>query len=293
MGRKMTILKLSYYPDITQKQSPADVRNAILVFANSLGEELTSQSNQTIEIETLPVMSVSEQFRDLVSGGHHIALMKPVAYVFAHRRRADILPACVAHRPIDGTVGTSYFAQIYANAKLCISTIEELASLPAGSLRMAYGDRFSTSNFLIPANILQTAGIDPFLFFKSTTFYGGHDFAAEAVYKGDADIGGGHDGVIKILSETQPDAEEILVRLKREFIHSDPVVVDKAALLDGLSYETIQTAITTIAKQPAVHDALDLFWGWVKNLSPTEHSNYRSIEDALERLGLDEYDMLN
>lgn len=289
----MTLLKLSYYPDITQKQPDDAVRDAVIVFSEALAAQLSDDLGQEVAVETLPVMSVTEQYRDILAGGHHIALMKPVAYVFAHRRRAGIRPACVAHRPIDGQVGTSYFAQIYARRDLGITTLEELAQLDPGTLRMAYGDRFSTSNFLIPANILSQADIHPFLFFRSMEFFGGHDFAAEAVYHGQADIGGGHDGVIKILAESQPDAESRLISLGREDIHSDPVVVDADALPSEISFEAIQQAATRIAKTAPVQAALDLFWGWVKDLSPTEHANYASIERALEYLSLSETDMLN
>ena len=136
------------------------------------------------------------------------------------------------------------------------------------------------------------AGVHPFLFFRSAEFFGGHDLAAEAVYRGDADIGGGHDGVIKILSESEPDANVKLISLGREDIHSDPVVVDSDAMPQGIGLQAIQQAATAVAKTPQVQAALDLFWGWVKDLSPTEHANYASIEHALERLSLTEEDML-
>ena len=123
----MALLKLSYYPDITQKQDENDVRNAVIVFGDALGAQLTADLGRDVSVETLPVMSVAEQYRDILAGGHHIALMKPVAYVFAHRNRPAIQPACVAHRPIDGKVGTDYFAQIYARRELGITTLAELA----------------------------------------------------------------------------------------------------------------------------------------------------------------------
>ena len=158
---------------------------------------------------------------------------------------------------------------------------------------MAYGDRFSTSNFLIPANILRRdAGIHPFLYFRQTVFTGGHDRAAEAVFKGDADLGAGHDGAITILAETYPEAREQIIQLGREDIHSDPVVVNTAVLPEPVTLEAIQRACVTIAKTAPVQQALDLFWGWVKDLSPTEHKNYSSIEDALDGLHLSESDLL-
>lgn len=290
----MATLKLTYYPDITQKQTAEDVRGAILVFAESLATELSADLGTKIVVEVAPVQSVIEQYEHILQGESHVALMRPVAYIFAHHRDKRILPACVAHRPIDGKVGTTYFAQLYARRDLGISSLADLARGSAGIHTIAYGDRFSTSNFLIPASMLRLqAEVHPFLYFKRVVFAGGHDFAAEAVYRGDADIGAGHDGVIKILSEEFPDAEKRIVRLAREDIHSDPVVVHSGILPEPVSLQTIQRACTAVAKTEPVKAALDLFWGWAKDLGPTEHANYASIERAIEALHLTEADMLN
>jgi ABC-type phosphate/phosphonate transport system substrate-binding protein len=289
----MTTLTLTYYPDITQKQTAEDVRSAIVVFADSLAAQLSADLGTEIAVEVAPVQSVIEQYEHILRGESHIALMRPVAYVFAHKRDEQILPACVAYRLIDGKVGTTYFAQLYARRDLEISSLADLVRRSAGTLTIAYGDRFSTSNFLIPASTLRLqARIHPFLFFKRVVFTGGHDLAAEAVYQGDADIGAGHDGVIKILSEEFPDAENRIVRLAREDIHSDPVVVHAGILPEPVSLRTIQQACTAVAKTEPVKAALDLFWGWAKDLGPTEHANYASIERAIEALHLTEADML-
>lgn len=288
-----TTLQMTYYPDITQKQPANKVRDAVVVFANSLATELTQELSKDIAVQVAPVMSVPDQFRDILEGRSAIALMKPVAYVFAHLRNSRIVPACVAHRPIDGNVGTSYFAQVYAHRDTGLSSLADLLALGGGRLRMAYGDRFSTSNFLIPAAMLAKAGIHPFLHFVSTTFTGGHDLAAEEVFFGRAEVGAGHDGVIKILAQTHPEAENILVRLSREDIHSDPVVVNTEALPEGVTLAHIQGACERVAKQKLVQSALDLFWGWVKDLSATRHQNYASIENALKLLHLNERDMLS
>ena len=288
----MTTLSLTYYPDITQGTPDSEVRKAIIDFSNALASQLSEDLGTKIEIEVPPVMSVPDQYKDIVSGQSHIGLMKPVAYIFAHEADPRIVPACVAHRPIDGRVGTFYFTQVYARTELGFKTLEDLVAHGPGKLTIAYGDRFSTSNFLIPASLLKENSIHPFLFFKSILFAGGHDKAAEAVYEGKADVGAGHDGVIKILADTQPDATEKLIQLGRENIHSDPVVVHTGILPDPVTLESIQSACEMVAKTEVGKETLDLFWGWVKDLSRTEHGNYASIEKALTRLGLTASDML-
>lgn len=288
----MVQLSLSYYPDITQKQTAEDVHASIVVFAQRLAAQLTRDLGIDVAINVLPVMSVPDQYRAMLDGRTHIGLMKPVAYVFAHEKRPGILPAAVALRPIDGQVGDHYFGQVYTRRRLGLSSIADLAASGAARWRLAYGDRFSTSNFLIPANILATGGVHPFLFFKSIEFYGGHDLAAEAVYEGRADIGCGHDGVIKILAQKYPDAEDMLVQLGHEDIHSDPVVVDTDLLPAPITLAAIERACVAINSDPDVLAALDLFWGWVKGLAPTKHANYASIEHALKRLSLTDIDMV-
>lgn len=285
-------LRLSYYPDITQKQTGEDVRRAVEVYAAALGADLSATFGKAITLDVLPVREVPKQFEEIVAGECEIALMKPVAYVFAHRRNASILPACVAYRPIDGQVGTSYYGQVYARRSLGLSTLADLAKQPAERLRIAYGSRYSTSNFLVPAQLLRASGVHPFLFFRQVTFLGGHDLAAESVYRGDCDIGCGHDGVIKILAQAHPDAEDALVQLGRRDIHSDPVVVHSGILPEALTVAVIQEASARVAKRSDVKAALDLFWGWVKDLGPTKHVNYASIEEALADLCLSEQDML-
>lgn len=288
----MVEISLSYYPDITQKQTSEDVHANVVLFAAKLSERLSHDLQTPIEIKTLPVMSVMGQYKAVLEGRSHLALMKPVAYVFAHRVRKGILPAAVALRPIDGVVGDKYFGQVYARRSLGLTTLEQLAASPAETLRLAYGNRFSTSNFLIPANVLAKAGVHPFMFFRSVEFFGGHDFACEAVYNGDADIGCGHDGVIKILGQTHADAEDRLIQLGREDIHSDPVVVDTDNLPEGVTLDAITSACVAISEDSEVLAALDLFWGWVKGLAPTMHENYGSVESALERLHLTDTDMV-
>lgn len=289
----MAELNLTYYPDITQGQSAEDVRDAVIVFANALSKQLTADLGTEVHVVVKPVLTVPEQYADILAGDSHIALLKPVAYVFAHNVDPDIVPACVALRPIDDVVGDFYYGQIYASRASGLTSFSDLTPERAGTLRIAYGDRFSTSNFLIPAFLLkQEAGIHPFLYFRNVEFTGGHDRAAQAVYEGRADVGAGHDGVIKILSETFPHAPDELHQLGHQNIHSDPVVVHTGVLPAPVTLEAIRQACVKVAETEEVQDSLDLFWGWVKGLAPTSHEGYASIETALNGLGLTATDML-
>ena len=133
----MITLRLTYYPDITQGVPDHDVREAIIAFSNALAERLAGDVDKEIKIDVAPVMTVPEQYNDLLQGTTHIALMKPVAYVFAHMKNSQIVPACVAHRPIDGAVGTYYFSQIYSRSDLGFKTLRDVLDHGPGKLTLA------------------------------------------------------------------------------------------------------------------------------------------------------------
>lgn len=288
----MATLRMTYYPDITQGKSEEEVHSSVQVFATALAEALSASFSSVIKIEVPAALEVPDQFDRTLAGGSELSLMKPVAYVFANWRNPAIVPACVAHRVIDGKEGVEYFGQVYCHRNLGVESLEELASKGGGTLRIAYGSRFSTSNFLIPALVLHDAGIHPFTFFRTVEFMGGHDLAVQAVYDGQADVGAGHDGVIRMLAEKKPDAAENLVTLGRQNIHSDPVVVHTGVLPKPVTLLAIQRAAVLVAKVEPVKKALDLFWGGVKDLSETTHARYAAVEQALARLHLQETDML-
>ncbi|WP_165226245.1 phosphate/phosphite/phosphonate ABC transporter substrate-binding protein [Aquisphaera insulae] len=286
-------LRLSYYPDITQHRTPKEVRDAVETFASALAVELAN----TVEgatIDVLNVVSVREQTAMIADGGCEIGLIKPSAYVYAHRRNPNVLPAAVALRVIDGKPGDRYFAQIYTHTDSGIRTIHDLKNRCTGALAqrptIGFGDPFSTANFLVPAALLLDHGLHPFTRFRMVRYCGGHDGVARAVYSREVDIGAGHDGVIVDLAR-QPgyaDAGQKLARLDRVFIHSDPVAVN----LEPHLREAITRAMLTIAGREEIKQALDIFWGAVVGLGPIRHENYNSVATAIDRLGIPEADIL-
>jgi phosphonate transport system substrate-binding protein len=286
-------LRVSYYPDITQHRTPDEVRDAVVAFSAELERELAVTVPGTT-VEVLPVVSVREQ-RDLIArGGCEIGLIKPSAYVYAHRRNPNVVPAAVALRVIDGQPGDRYFAQLYTHVDTGIKTIDDLKARCTGPLdrrpTLGFGDPFSTANFLVPAARLLEHGLHPFTRFRVVRYCGGHDGVVRAVYAREVDVGAGHDGVIVDLAR-QPghaDALQKLIRLDRVFIHSDPVAVH----VDPLLRDPITRALLAIATREPIKKALDVFWGAVVGLGPTRHENYQSVEDAINRLNIPEGDIL-
>jgi ABC-type phosphate/phosphonate transport system substrate-binding protein len=287
-------LRLTYYPDITQHRRPAEIRQAIVQFASIVSHDLSERTGEWTDIEVLDVVSTQDQTAMIADGGCEIALIRPSAYIYAHRRNPAVVPAAVALRSIDGQVGDSYFAQIYTHLSTGIQTMADLKQRCCGPLdqrpSLGFGDPFSTANFLVPAWLLVSKGLHPLTRFRRVEFLGGHDRVAEAVYRGGVDIGAGHDGAIVDLARQSgfADAETVMHRLARVIIHSDPIAV---CVPDDLRAALTASLIETSARDDS-REHLDVFWGAVKGLGPTRHENYASIEQAIDDLRISEADVL-
>jgi ABC-type phosphate/phosphonate transport system substrate-binding protein len=291
----MADLRLTYYPDITQHRTPEAVRESVESFARAVGTKLSELMGTMHRIVVLDVVSVARQTEMIAEGLCEIGLIKPSAYVYAHRRNPRVLPAAVALRMINGKVGDMYYAQIYADRRTGIETIADLRDRCRGPREqrpsIGFGDPFSTANFLVPAALLIENGLHPFTRFRRIEFLGGHDGVVRGVFEGAVDVGAGHDGVIVDLAR-QPgtaDAELVLVELARREIHSDPVAVN---VEDDAVRERLTRALLAVAEREEVKADLDIFWGAVKGLGPTRHENYASIEAAIDSLGIPESDVL-
>jgi ABC-type phosphate/phosphonate transport system substrate-binding protein len=281
-------LRLSYYPWITQHITPQDLRRSVNDFAIELGEQLTSVTGQPQYIEVQQPVEVPRQVEMICTGLTEIGLMNPLGYVFARRREARVALLAVALRVVDGKVGPTYFAQIYTNKK---TALRPDALSAARNRRLGFGLPFSTSNFLIPAEMLAASGIHPFASFSRVEFLGGHEHVAKAVYEGSIDLGAGHDGVIADLSRQYGygDASERLVQLARSApIPSDPVVVSVEPSLHAPLIDSLKRTAAT----PRGSQALERFWGDVRGLDTIGAAAYDGLERSLERLGLREEDLL-
>jgi phosphonate transport system substrate-binding protein len=279
--------RLSYYPWLTQNVSADEIGRQIKKFADLIGLELQRLGNANPEVRVLPPMDVPAQIDQFVDGGAEIALMNPLGFVFARNRTSAVEAVAVALRIIDGEVGSVYFAQIYTSKKSAIRSLGQAAGRSIG-----YGVPYSTSNFLIPASDLLSAGVHPLLGFSRVEFLKGHEVIAKAVYNGKIDIGAGHDGVIIDLGN-QPgygDAADQLVQIARSVpIPSDPIAV---RIADAGERIQVQQAIVSAGNTAEGKEALKIFWGNTQGLETVATERYHGLMDALTTLKFTEADLL-
>jgi ABC-type phosphate/phosphonate transport system substrate-binding protein len=285
----MKKIHLSYYPDITQYQTQDSIRKAVVEFSKLLSEDYSKRLNQQIEIEVLPVMNVKSQTELMQNPNENcaIGLMKPISYVLAKQQNQNVFAAGVAWREISGIENDKYIGQLFVHKNSGIKSFKDINK----KHRIAYGDSFSTSNFLIQAAELYKNGIHPFTGFRISKFFGGHDGTAKAVYYNEADIGAGHDGAIILLANEKgyEDANEFLIPISKVEIYSDPVAVRIDLMPD---VDEFTESLISISSNPIVQRLLQDFWGNVTRLGKADPCKYYSIEEALIALNLKAKDVL-
>jgi phosphate/phosphite/phosphonate ABC transporter binding protein len=280
------MLRLVYYPWITQNVAQQVIADQIGVYARQIEQKL-AQAGAADTVQVMPPADVPEQIRQVVNGTADIALMNPLGFVFARDHNNNAEAVAVAKRIIDGQVGIVYFSQLYAHKKTAVRSLEKAAGLSVG-----FGHAYSTSNFLIPAFMLQQARVHPLVAFERVHFLKGHELVAKAVYEGKVDLGAGHDGVIIDLGNQRGygDAGDVLVQVKRSApIPSDPIVVTTP---DAGRRAALQQAIVDAGNTPEGIEALKIFWGNVQGLAATTSQPYAVLSDALQSLKLEQGDVL-
>ena len=230
MAKRLTV---SYYPWIKQRVDPPELAKRVGEFCRVLQGALDG-----LKVELLPVMEIPDQLEELkkkpagdVVG--KIGLLNPIGYAMAHAEAPEVDAIAVIRRKIGNEPpGPTYKAQLYTHRDHAYDKIKPIKTVKDMRGRsIAFGSPQSTSNFLVPAMMLWEQGIHPLAGLTRTGFAGGHDTAAEAVYKKTFDIGAGHDGAILVLATKKgfEDATKVLVRIAwSELIPSDPVAIHTA-----------------------------------------------------------------
>jgi ABC-type phosphate/phosphonate transport system substrate-binding protein len=292
-----TRLTLSYYPWITQSISGGELARAIAVFRDLLQEKLRALIGSDTTIEVLKELEVPDQLTELASApaaGVHgkIGLLNPIGYAIAHSEHPHVVAIAVIRRRIGREdPGPTYKAQVYTHKRTAIRELKKTRGRT-----MAFGSPQSTSNFLVPADMLWKAGVHPMNGFARVEFTGGHDKAAVAVYEGRLEVGAGHDGAIIDLSNRPGygDAQDVLVPLEWSApIPSDPVAVNVAdqGLREAILGALVAVADPKDSKSPG-NEAVHAFWGTREGFQSVDAEAYSPLLALMQSFALRPDDML-
>jgi phosphonate transport system substrate-binding protein len=142
-----------------------------------LTEFLTQSLGRTVEL--VVGLDFMQTIRDLEDGVTDLAFLTPTTYIEAHDKFGSVLLVKALRKGLPYT-----HAAIVARSGNGIERLEDLRGK-----RFAFGDRMSTSSYLIPRSMLAEAGVR-LEDLKDHAFLGHHDDVARAVLAGEYDAGG-------------------------------------------------------------------------------------------------------
>ena len=161
--------------------APAEMHRRFTPLADYLSRAIGRRVELSLAVD------FAQTLRDLEEGATHLAYLTPTTYLEAHKKFGAALLVKALRNGVPYTHST-----IVVRAGGGISTVEEIKGK-----RFAFGDKMSTSSYLIPRAMLANAGIrlgD----LKDYAFLGHHDAVAEAVLAGEYDAGGLRESTAKL-----------------------------------------------------------------------------------------------
>jgi methyl-accepting chemotaxis protein len=154
-------------------ESPAEMHRKFSPLAEYLGRTLGRRVELSIAVD------FAQTIRDLAEGSTDLAFLTPTTYIEAHKACDAVLLVKALRNGVP-----SMHAVIAVRKDSGLVRLEELKGK-----RFAFGDKMSTTSYLIPRFMLAEAGIG-LQDLKLYAFLGHHDDVAKAVLDGEYDAGG-------------------------------------------------------------------------------------------------------
>lgn len=236
-----------------------------------LAQHLSARLGRPMELRT--VDSWEGLAKSLANGETDIALMGPWGYVLAnHFADAQVVSTILYQGKPE------YFAIIITHPDSGLETIEDLLGTAGRGRTFAFGDKGSTSGYLIPLHFFMQRGIDPARHF-SRVLHTRHQAIQTQVTAGQIDAGADFN------RNRSTMIDQGLIRAERSKViwQSDPLPNDAVAVRAGLFEDKafvgrLQQALTEVGpllgSQPQLLPAN--YTGFVN----TDNAFYKPIRDA-------------
>lgn len=231
-----------------------------------LAEYLARQLQRPVQLRT--VDSWEGLAKSLANGETDMALMGPWGYVLAnHEAGAEVVSTIL----YDGK--PEYYAIIVTHPKSGIHTLADLKGKT-----FAFGDKGSTSGYLIPSHHFMTLGIRPDRYF-SKVLYTKHQAIETQVTQGVLDAGADYNrNRNAMIEQGLIKAEQSKIIWQSAPLPNDAFVVSKALATDKALVARLQTVLAgvgaALASQPKLLPAH--YTGFVTR----DNTFYKPIRDA-------------
>lgn len=199
-----------------------------------LADHLARQLGRKVELRT--VDSWEGLALSLANGETDIALMGPWGYVLANHQAGAQAVATILY---DGR--PEYYAIIITHPKSGIQRLEDLKGRS-----FAFGDKGSTSGYLIPFHQFQRMGVDPDKYF-SRTLYTRHQAIETQVTRGELDAGADYNrNRDAMIAEGLIKAEDSRIIWTSAPLPNDAVAVSAALAKDAVFVARLRKALEAV-----------------------------------------------
>ena len=206
--------------------------------------------------------------KSLASGETDLALMGPWGYVLAHHTADAQVIATILY---DGK--PEYFAITVTNPKSGINTIEDLKGKT-----FAFGDKGSTSGYLIPFYNFQKLGIDPETYF-SKVIYTKHQAIEMQVTRGELDAGADYNrNRNAMIEQGLIKAEDSKIIWTSDPLPNDAFAVSAELFKDHALVKQLQDALAEVG--PELKQTPNLLPAHYTGFVVKDNSYYKPIRDA-------------
>ena len=231
-----------------------------------LANHLADRLGRPVELRTVDTWEGLA--KSLASGETDIALLGPWGYVLANNESGAQAIATILY---DGK--PEYFAIIVTGPKSNVNSLDELKGKT-----FAFGDKGSTSGYLIPFHMFQKRGIDPEAYF-SKVLYTKHQAIEMQVTRGDLDAGADYNrNRNAMIEQGLIKADDSRIIWTSEPLPNDAFAVSSRLYADKAFVAKVQQALEEVGvllkKDPSLLPAH--YTGFVR----TDNAFYKPIRDA-------------
>lgn len=231
-----------------------------------LAEYLSAKLNRRVELRT--VDSWEGLAKSLANGETDMALMGPWGYVLANNEAGAQIVSTILYddKP-------EYFGIIVTHPN---SGIQSIADLKGKTF--AFGDKGSTSGYLIPLHFFMTQGIKPEKYFKKV-IYTKHQAIETQVAQGVLDAGADYNrNRNAMIAQGLIKAEQSKIIWQSDPLPNDAFAVSKALFADKKFVTHLQQVLESIG--PALKQSPNLLPAHYTGFVTRDNAFYKPIRDA-------------
>ncbi|WP_425260040.1 phosphate/phosphite/phosphonate ABC transporter substrate-binding protein [Rubrivivax sp. RP6-9] len=236
-----------------------------------LAQHLAARLGRPVQLRT--VDSWEGLAKSLANGETDIALMGPWGYVLANHFAGAQVVSTILY---DGK--PEYFAMIVTHPGSGLQTVQDLLGAKGRGRSFAFGDKGSTSGYLIPLHFFQQQGIDPEKHF-ARVLYTKHQAIQTQVTAGQLDAGADYNrNRNAMIEQGLIQAERSKVIWQSAPLPNDAVAVREALFQDKAFVQRLQAALAEVG--PLLKTQPQLLPAHYTGFVASDNGFYKPIRDA-------------